>query len=164
MKSITIICQDESFALDVSQGLAEALGLYFADASGIISYTLQDEKAIWNTCGIDYLNDQRNKCLEDIAEYEDSVISLNAPLYLGFEDKLSFLDNTHVIYLRLDSTLLDRSLRGNKGLTEEERALALRQFLARDALLKKYSHIVIDLNNLGLKTAINKIVKLKLGG
>lgn len=160
LKSITILCQDDTLALDVSQGLADALGVYFADASGIISYTLQDEKAIWNTCGIDYLGSLKRKCLEDIAEYENSIISLDFSLYLGFEDKNKFLSNTHVVYLRLDSTLLEKSLRGRKSLTSEEIALSLRQFSVRDELLKKYSETTLDLNNLGRRTAINRIVKL----
>lgn len=163
MKSITFICQDELFGKSVSQGVADALDMYFADASEIISYSLQNENEIQKLCGLDYLYSLKEKCLNDMSEYENSIIFLNSLIYLGLKDKSGFLEKTDVFYIKIDKKMLEKVQKTQKNTEKEEKQLNLLQFENRDSLLKKYSKDVITLVNLGIKTAIKKIVKCVTG-
>ncbi len=110
------------FFKDLTKQIAEKLaldfGLYFADVEGMIEYSLINEKEIEKLCGIDYLNGLKQKVLKDIANYENTLITIPYSIFSANHNYEMFKRNCTIVFLNFSKACLEERIKQ----TQDEKA------------------------------------------
>lgn len=144
--SILVFCLNENVGSGLSKGLADFLGLHFANAKQIVEYDLFDSDEMIKKCGMAYFKKREKSSLKGLSNFEDSVIFLNYDLFVN--NQSLFKKISPKIYIKLPKRKLDKQKDVVSVLAYEE----------RDKLLEEKADLSVEVSGEN-KSALNKIIK-----
>lgn len=151
MKSnILFVGLDYEHVKIVSKEICAGFDMFFLDVNGLIEYNLSNVKNVEKVCGIEYLNQERQKIALSVNSYENTVINMPYSLFLEKDIANKLQENAITVYLRLSKKTLNAINKQKDNLLPE--CIAFEEF---DKLLSKKSQIIVKCKNKDIKTSIN---------
>ena len=154
--SLALVGLNESFVSQLARTLSDELNMFYANVREIIEYEVFDAKEIEKKCGLEYLNNLRQKSFKNIVEYENAIIDMPFSVY-SYEFNSSLISkNAIVIYVCVDKSLYEKSIQWQEKESVEVQKLAYEN---RHQFCTKHADIIVEMNNLATKQNVNKIKK-----
>ncbi len=144
--TILTICLNDKAGATLSKGVADELGLHFANAKDIVAYELFDADQLLKKCGVAYFKKREKSALKSLSVYENSVVFINYDLFINNESL--FKKIVPKIYIKLAKQKLDKK-------TDYVNMI---MFKERDEVLTKKCDMTINVNGAS-KSDVAKILK-----
>lgn len=143
--NITLITLCGGLKNKIATNLADRLGMFVVNINAIINYDLLNINEVISIAGLDYYNKVETKTVKSIANYENSLITLDLDTFFN-NDNYKFLKTTSLfIYLRFNfddyKYFLEKEYTTDKHF---EQILNKKTFNEKDKILKNTSDIVIN--------------------
>lgn len=88
--SIIVVCLDYEFACKVAQIICSLTGKFYLDSEQLFKYEIPNKEAIIDNCGYEYFKKQEDKFIRNLADYENTIISLKYEMFSVDEHYLIF--------------------------------------------------------------------------
>lgn len=151
-KSLVIITGlVESFNNSVASVLCEKLAMYFLDFSKLMEYELTEKDEIILKCGVDYFEKLEKRLVKSVANYENSVITINYDLFSHNKNYQHFAPASYTFYLRFEKD----KLKDNKNVNIINKIA----FEERDNDLKNACEFVVTLKSFNPVQATTRILE-----
>ena len=154
--SLALVGLNEGFVSQLALALSDELNMFYANVKEIIEYEVFDAQEIEKKCGLEYLNNLRQKSFKNIVDYENSVIDLPFSIYSYESNSTLISKNAIVVYVCIDKELFDKSIQGQEKESIEVQKLAYEN---RHQFCIKHADIIVEMKNLATKLNVNKIKK-----
>ncbi|MGN0798332.1 MAG: shikimate kinase [Christensenellales bacterium] len=155
--NIVLVGLYDKMSKAVAKKLANELDMYLADLVEILKYNLMNEEEIEKICGIQYLNKQKSKIIGDISSYENSIIHLPYSIFAEGKTPDKFKKYGTTIFLKISPTTFQRLLDKDKGLTDDEKKIALLAYEDRTANAEKLCDMSVDIDSVDYTTAYKRV-------
>jgi len=137
------------FTEKVSMQLSEILALFYASVDKLIEFELLDSRKFEDVCGKDFLEATEKKILKRVANYENTVISIDCSRLNSEANLKSIKNNCVVLFLDMDFELYNQILAEELKLSQDVIFINKTLFDDRRRLCLDNADIVIkcDSNN-----------------
>lgn len=154
-KNITILCNSQNFKKRVAKNLADQLDMLYADLEQILEYNMINDDML-EKAGQQYFDENEKSTLKNVANYENTVITLDFST-LNKENNAEILrQSTLVIYLSLEHNIFD-----SLNVSENDKNLASINeivYADRDKLLRSFADITVDVSKVDINLVTQQIM------
>ena len=157
--NIVLVGLYDKMIKSVAKRLADDFDMYLADLMEIVKYNLINEEEIEKICGVQYLNKQKTKIVEDIANYENSVIHVPYSIFVEGGNPDKFQKNGTTVFLNLTLSTFKKLLDKDKTMSNDEKKLALIAFNDRSSFSKRMCDLTVEIDSPDYLTAYRKVKK-----
>ena len=155
--NIVLVGLYDKMTKSVARRLADDFDMYLADLVEIVKYSLINEEEIENICGLQYLNKQKAKVVDDISNYENSVIHLPYSIFSEGETANKFRKSGTTVFLKLSVGAFKKLLEKDKSMSADEKKLALLVFEDRTAFAQKKCDLTVEIDTSDYLTSYKKV-------
>ena len=159
--NIVLVSLLERLNKKIATKISEEFELYFADIADILQYNLVNEGEIESLCGIDYLNNLKNKTIQEVASYENTLITIPYSLFIS-EKNAEYLNKYGtIVFLKFPVSVLEKIKKTTKKeTTKNEMEILIRTYNEHTALCEDVSDVVIDLAKSDFGFCYKKVKKV----
>ena len=154
-KNITILCNSQNFKKRVAKNLADQLDMLYADLEQILEYNMINDDML-EKAGQQYFDENEKSTLKNVANYENTVITLDFST-LNKENNAEILrQSTLVIYLSLEHNIFE-----SLNVSENDKNLASINeivYADRDKLLRSFADITVDVSKVDINLVTQQIM------
>lgn len=145
--NIILIGWDENITKMVAKRLAISLELYYADVEDLIEYYLTNsEEDIENTCGKEYLDGLKSNIMDEISNYENSIIYLPLHIFVNSENYEKLKTHGVVVFMDIKDKLVGKVYEKNVSMSEAEKRVETLNLANRIAVCRQVSDIDVFVN------------------
>lgn len=160
MKSnLVIVGLVKGFLKEIGEELADQLAMHYADVSDIIAYSLLDTNEMVKKCGVAYLTEQEEKVIKSIANYENSVISLDYDMYFSNNNFIHFKNTAIVVYVQILPKELSNQLGIKASPKTSSLLIDLIDFQDRDTKLVNSADLIAQEDTYSSSKFVKNIIK-----
>ena len=135
IKKLIVVSLDENFSGSVAYELAQNLGMIFCDAKELLTYQLSDLKVLSEKVSKSYLEKEEKRVLNELASYEDVVVSINFDLL--FQNFKAMKNKSMIVFIKLSKTHVKSNGNPIDALAYDSRSQELEQISDITICLKK---------------------------
>jgi len=159
--NIVLVSLNNQLSKKIGEKLSKDYDLYFADIKDILQYNLQNEAEIESICGVEYLNNLKEKTIKDVSTYENTLITLPYELFIWNNNYEYLKKYSTIVYLKQPKSLLVKEK--NKiedNLEKSQQEVLLTAFEGHNQLCEENSDVTIDIVKDDFVTNYKKIKKV----
>ena len=153
-RNLAILCLSNSYARGFGKKVADFLDLFFVDIEDILEYNLVSKNML-ETAGREYFEREKQKVIDGLSQYENSLFVANLNTMLGNNNILKFKKTCVVLYLKLEKNHFQK--------IEEKNDFKRNDFAFKDEdeICKKYCDIMIEMtedDKINLERISNELI------
>ena len=145
----------------VATKLSNDYDLYFADVADILSYNLVNECEIEELCGADYLKSLKQKTIQEISTYENTLITIPYTMFIANNTAEYFKQYCTIVFLKFPQSVLDKIKKTTKKeQTKKDMEMLSLTYDEHTKLCEDVSDVTIDLNKSDFDFCYKKVEKV----
>ncbi len=160
--NIALICLLDNYNKEVAEILSEKLELFFVNIDEMVEFELGDADHILNTLGseegADYIKKCEDKIVGNVANFENTIISLNPTTMFSNENYEKISNTSFVIYLQISPKFFEARAKYSADVIDKD--LTEINFTDRDKLYVEKSDMVLNCSTFREHKAVQKTVKV----
>ena len=158
--NIILIGWDENITKMVAKRLALSLELYYADVEDLIEYYLTNsEEEIERTCGKEYLDELKSNIMNEISNYENSIIYLPLHIYVNQNNYEKLKTHGVVVFMDIKDKLVSSVYKDNVSMSDAEKRIEGLTLANRIAVCRDTCDVDVIVNKRKEDTAYKRIKK-----
>ncbi len=158
--NIVLIGFFKEFTKQIGKKLALDFGLYYADVEEMIEYNLMNEKEIEELCGVDYLNNLKNKIIKDLSCYENTLITIPYNMFITNKNYDMFKSYCTIVFLNFSRDFIKEEINKSQDKTiKNDGNVFLLAYEERTKFCIDNSDISINITQSDLDNSYKKIKK-----